>query len=101
MQVSPLAKVSVVVPVYNVEKYLPRCIESICKQTLSDLEIILVDDGSTDRSGEICEEYAKADQRIIVIHQENGGGGVARNAGIARATSPYVGFVDSDDWIEE
>lgn len=92
--------VSVIVPVYNVEEYLPRCIESICGQTLSDLEIILVDDGSTDRSGLICDEYAQEDTRIIVIHKENGGLVSARQAGLKVASGSYIGYVDSDDWID-
>lgn len=93
-------RVSVVIPIYNVEKYLPECIESIESQTLEDIEIILVDDGSPDASGEIAEAYAKRDYRIKVIHRENGGLGPARNSGIDAATGEYVGFVDSDDWVE-
>lgn len=92
--------ISVIVPIYNVEKYLVRCIESIINQTFRDLEIILVDDGSTDSSGKICDEYALTDSRIIVIHKENGGLSDARNAGLARATGEYIGYVDGDDWIE-
>lgn len=92
--------VSVIVPVYNVESYLRKCLDSIVGQTYHDLEIILVDDGSTDKSGDICDEYAKNDSRIIVIHKENGGLSDARNAGMRIATGEYVGFVDSDDWIE-
>lgn len=92
--------VSVIVPVYNVEKYLPNCIESICQQTLSELEIILVDDGSTDCSGELCDQYAKLDNRIVVIHKENGGHTSARNAGLKAARGEYIGFVDSDDWLD-
>ena len=82
------------------EKYLPRCIESILGQTYSDLEVILVDDGSTDDSGKICDEYARRDPRITVIHKENGGLSSARNAGLDRCTGSFVTFVDSDDWIE-
>lgn len=92
--------VSVIVPVYNVAKYLPQCIDSICSQTCVALEIILVDDGSTDESGKICDTYAKEDARITVIHKENGGLVSARKAGLAAAHGEYVSCVDSDDWIE-
>lgn len=95
-----MRKVSVIVPVYNVEKYLKRCVESILSQTMENLEIILVDDGSTDQSGTICDEYAKKDSRIKVMHKKNGGLSSARNAGLAIAQGKYVGFVDSDDDIE-
>jgi hypothetical protein len=95
-----MAKVSVIVPVYNVEKYLKQCLDSIVDQTLEDLEIVLVDDGSVDSSGTICDEYAKKDTRIRVIHKENGGLSDARNAGLKYVTSPYVGFIDSDDYID-
>lgn len=91
--------ISVVVPIYNVEKYLPRCIESLLAQTHQKLEIILVDDGATDRSPKICEEYARKDSRIKVIHKENGGLSDARNAGTKAATGKYIGFVDSDDFL--
>ena len=91
--------ISVIVPVYNVEKYLPRCIESIIGQTYKNLEIILVDDGSTDFCGKICDEYAACDDRIKVIHKQNGGQGEARNYGMDIMTGEYVGFVDGDDWI--
>jgi len=94
-------KVSVIVPVYNVEPYLHRCVDSIVSQTLNDIEIILVNDGSTDRCGEILDEYASKDPRIIVIHKENGGQCTARNAGLDIAKGDYIGFVDSDDWIDE
>lgn len=94
-------KISVIVPIYNVEKYLRKCIKSIINQTYQNLEIILVDDGATDNSGEICEEYAKKDNRIKVIHKVNGGLSDARNAGIEVATGDYIGFVDSDDYIAE
>lgn len=93
-------KISVVVPIYNVEAFLPRCIDSILNQTYKNLEVILVDDESPDRCGEICEEYRKKDNRIIVIHQKNKGLSGARNAGIDIATGEYIGFVDSDDYIE-
>ncbi len=92
--------VSVIVPVYNVEPYLHRCVDSLTGQTLTDIEIILVDDGSTDRSGAICDEYAAMDARIRVVHQENAGLSEARNAGIDRARADYLMFVDSDDWVE-
>lgn len=91
--------ISVIVPVYNVSQYLPDCIESIIKQTYENLEIILVDDGSTDSSGEICDKYAQKDPRIKVIHKENGGVASARNNGLKMLTGKYVGFVDSDDTI--
>ena len=93
--------VSVIVPVYNVEKYLARCIQSVCGQSYQGLEIILVDDGSKDKSGVICDEYAERDGRIKVIHKENGGLGDARNAGVEKAEGKYLLFVDSDDRIHE
>lgn len=91
---------SVIVPVYNVEKYLKQCITSITQQTYRDLEIILVNDGSTDESRRICDEFAAKDPRLVVIHQPNGGVSVARNTGIREATGEYLTFVDSDDWLE-
>lgn len=96
-----MKKVSVIVPVYNVEKYLRKCVESIKDQTYRNLEIILVDDGSPDRCGEICDELARSDNRIRVIHKENGGLSDARNAGMDVSTGDYIGFVDSDDYIDE
>jgi glycosyltransferase involved in cell wall biosynthesis len=93
--------ISIIIPVYNVEKYLPQCINSILKQTITNLEIILVDDGSLDNSGKICDEFSKLDNRIVVIHKENNGLSSARNAGLEIATGNYVGFVDSDDWLDE
>lgn len=93
--------VSVIVPVYNVEKYLARCIQSVCGQSYQGLEIILVDDGSKDKSGVICDEYAERDGRIKVIHKQNGGLGDARNAGVEKAKGKYLLFVDSDDRIHE
>lgn len=95
-----MLKVSIVVPIYNVEKYLEQCIESIVNQTLEDIEIILVDDGSPDNCPQICDNYAKKDNRIKVVHKKNGGLSSARNAGIEVATGNYIGFVDSDDYIE-
>lgn len=86
-------------PIYNVEKYIRNCIESICNQSYTNIQIILVDDGSTDNSGLICEEYAKVDKRIYVLHQENQGLVAARKAGLAIATGHYIGFVDGDDYI--
>ena len=91
--------VSVIIPVYDVEPYLRRCLDSVVNQTYKNLEIILVDDGSTDSSPEICDEYAGADSRIIVIHKENGGQAEARNKGIEAATGEYITFVDADDYI--
>lgn len=92
--------ISVVVPVYNVEKYLSGCIESIIGQTWQDIEIILVDDGSTDNSGGICDRYASKDKRVRVIHKENGGNTSARKEGIRHCRGQYVAFVDADDWLE-
>ena len=94
-------KISVIIPVYNVEKYLKRCLDSIINQTYKNLEIILIDDGSTDKSGKICDEYAQKDKRIIVIHKENGGVSSARNKGLDICIGDYISFIDSDDWIEE
>lgn len=91
--------VSVVVPVYKVEQYLERCVKSICEQTYQELEIILVNDGSPDRCGEMCEELAQKDNRIQVLHKQNGGLSDARNAGVKLATGKYLLFVDSDDYI--
>ncbi len=91
--------VSIIVPIYKVEEYLPACIDSILKQTYSNLEIILVDDGSPDRCGFICDEYAKEDSRIVVVHKENGGLSDARNAGLDIAKGEYLSFVDSDDIV--
>lgn len=95
-----MTKVSVVIPVYNDEKFVAKSIESVKAQTFTDWELILVDDGSTDRSGEICDTYAKEDERIRVLHQENKGYSGARNTGLDAVTGEYVTFVDSDDWIE-
>lgn len=95
-----MPKISVIIPVYNVEKFLRRCLDSIINQTMNDIEIILIDDGSTDNSGNICDEYAEKDDRIIVIHKENGGVSSARNKGLDIASGEYVTFVDSDDYID-
>ncbi len=95
------ALISVIIPVYNVENYLRECVDSVLKQTYRNLEIILVDDGSTDSSGIICDEYVEKDDRISVIHQKNGGLSVARNTGLTEANGDYVYFLDSDDYIAE
>ena len=92
--------ISIIVPVYNVEKYLEKCIDSILNQSYQNLEIILIDDGSTDNSGSICDEYKKKDKRVQVIHQKNQGQSSARNAGLNIAKGSYIGFVDSDDYVE-
>lgn len=94
-----VAKVSVIVPVYNVEAYLGKCIDSCLNQTLYDIEIICVDDGSTDNSGKILDEYATVDPRIQVVHKQNGGLSSARNAGLAKATGEWIMFLDSDDYL--
>ena len=92
--------ISVIIPVYNVATYLPTCIESVLSQDYWSLEIILIDDGSTDTSGQICDEYARKDHRIKVIHQSNDGAAAAKNAGLRTATGTYLSFVDSDDFLE-
>ena len=92
--------ISIIIPVYNVEKYLKECLESVINQTYINLEIILVDDGSTDGSGNICDEYKKRDPRIRVIHKENGGVSIARNLGLNYVNGQYIGFIDSDDYVE-
>lgn len=96
-----MPKVSIIVPVYNVEKYLSRCVDSILAQTYTDWELLLIDDGSPDKSGSICDEYAKQDNRIRVFHKENGGVSSARNLGLDNVYGEYVMFVDADDWILE
>lgn len=96
-----MLKISIVVPVYRTEEYLEQAIHSLLNQTYHNLEIILVDDGSPDRCGELCDRYAARDQRVKVIHKENGGLSSARKAGIAAATGDYLAFMDSDDWMEE
>lgn len=93
-------KISVIIPVYNVEKYLKKCVDSVLAQDFSDYEILLIDDGSTDSSGEICDEYAEKNANVTVVHQENKGLGGARNTGISKAQGEYLLFVDSDDWIK-
>ena len=95
-----MPKISVIVPVYKVEKFLPKCLESLINQTLKDIEIICINDGSPDNSLKILEEYAKKDSRIKIINQKNAGPSVARNNGMSAASGEYIGFVDSDDWID-
>lgn len=95
-----MKKISVIIPIYNVEKYLKRCIESIIKQTYSNLEIILVDDGSPDGCAKICGEYKNKDERIVVIHKKNGGLSDARNAGLKVATGEIISYIDSDDYVD-
>ncbi len=97
MEKQPL--ISIVIPVYNVETYIRRCVDSVISQSYDNLEIFLVDDGSIDHSGEICDEYAKKDKRIRVIHKKNGGLSDARNAGLNASTADYIAFVDSDDFV--
>ena len=92
--------VSIIIPIYKVEKYLQRCVDSILKQSYRNLEIILVDDGSPDKCGEICDKYAQTDSRIIVVHKKNGGLSSARNAGLDICKGDFIMFVDSDDWVE-
>ncbi|MCF0156053.1 MAG: glycosyltransferase, partial [Veillonella sp.] len=94
-----MSKISVIVPIYNVEPYIHQCVDSIINQTYKDLEIILVDDGSPDNCGKICDEYAAKDDRVKVIHRPNGGLSAARNSGLDVATGEYIAFVDSDDYI--
>lgn len=93
-------KVSVVIPVYNTEEYLKECVDSLTSQTMSEIEIILVDDGSSEKCAELCDSLARNDERIVVIHKENQGQGIARNAGMAVARGEYIGFVDSDDFVD-
>lgn len=93
-------KISVIVPVYNAERWLGRCIDSILAQTFTDFELLLVDDGSRDSSGAICDRYAAADPRVRVFHKPNGGASSARNEGLDNARGEWITFVDSDDWIE-
>lgn len=92
--------ISVIIAAYNIEAYLPRCLDSVLQQSYQDLEIIVVDDGSIDSTGKICDQYAEKDSRIHVIHQQNQGLSGARNAGLAIASGDYIGYVDGDDWIE-
>lgn len=92
--------ISILIPAYNVEQYIDKCLASVCRQTMTQLEIILINDGSTDNTPAICDAWAEKDNRIRIIHQENKGIAETRNVGIATASAPYIGFVDSDDWIE-
>ena len=96
-----IPKISVIIPVYNTEKFLHRCIDSILTQTYTDFELLLIDDGSKDSSGSICDEYAEKDSRVRVFHKENGGVSSARNLGLDNAWGEWITFVDSDDYIEE
>ena len=93
-------KVSIIIPIYNVAKFINRCVDSVIAQTYSNIEIILVDDESPDNCPEICEQYARRDDRIVVIHKKNGGLSDARNAGIEKASGDYIFFLDSDDYVE-
>lgn len=95
-----MAKISVIVPVFRAEAFLKKCTDSILSQSYHDLELILIDDGSPDESGALCDAIAREDERVVVIHKENGGVSSARNAGLAKATGMYIAFVDSDDWLE-
>ena len=95
-----MPKVSIIIPVYNVEKFLPRCLNSLTNQTLKDIEIICINDGSTDNSPKILEEYKNKDNRVVVINQENSGVSASRNSGMKIAKGEYIGFVDSDDWVD-
>lgn len=94
-----MPEISIIVPVYKVEKYLDTCVRSILAQTFTDFELILVDDGSPDGCGALCDAYAKEDPRVSVLHKKNGGLSSARNVGIEAAGGKYIGFVDSDDYI--
>lgn len=96
-----MSKISIIIPMYNAKEYIARCLESVINQSFSDIEIIIVNDGSTDESLEICRKYAKIDERIIILNKDNNGVSVARNQGMNVATGEYVMFVDSDDWIDE
>lgn len=98
---NPSPKISVIVPVYNVERYLTRCIDSILAQTFTDFELLLIDDGSTDNSGKICDEYAEKDKRIRVFHKKNGGVSSARNLGLDVSCCEWITFIDSDDYVED
>ena len=100
MTESSIPKISVIIPVYNVRNYLRKCLDSVINQSLREIEIILIDDGSTDGSGDICDEYATLDKRIQVIHKLNEGLSCTRNNGISISTAPYIMFVDADDWVE-
>ena len=94
-------KVGIIIPVYNVERYLRQCLDSVVNQTYSNLNILIIDDGSTDKSGLICDEYSMTDERIVVYHTDNKGLSAARNFGLDHCTDDYIAFLDSDDWMEE
>lgn len=96
-----MPKLSIIIPVYNVEKYLPKCLESILKQSFKDLEVICVNDGSTDGSLEVLQKIKKNDDRVVIIDKKNEGSGIARNIGLSTAQGEYVYFIDSDDWLED
>ena len=96
-----MPKISVLVPIYNVEKYLEECLESIISQTLQDIEVICINDGSTDGSLKIIKKYAKNDPRFVIINKKNSGYGDSMNRGLAKATGEYIGIVESDDWVEK
>lgn len=93
-------KISIIIPVYNAENYIRRCIESVLRQSFTNFELLLINDGSKDNSGKICEEYAQKDTRIIVYHKENGGVSTARNLGIEKSIGEWITFIDADDWVE-
>ena len=94
------AIISIIVPIYNVDNYLEKCIDSILNQALEEFELVLVNDGSTDNSGAICDKYSNKDERVKVIHKKNGGVSSARNVGIKNANGDYIGFVDPDDYVD-
>jgi len=94
-------QISIIVPVYKVEDYLQRCIDSILEQTFTNWELILIDDGSPDKSGKICDEYAQRDNRVRVFHKENGGVSAARNEGLIQAKGEWITFIDSDDYVDK
>lgn len=96
-----MPKVSVIIPVYNAEKYLRKCLDSVLAQSFADFEVLLINDGSTDGSGKICDDYAQKDARVKVFHKENGGVSSARNLGLDNATGDWIVFVDSDDYVEK
>jgi Glycosyltransferases involved in cell wall biogenesis len=99
MQIQPL--ISVIVPVYKAEEFLPKCINSILSQTYTNFELLLIDDGSPDNSGKICDEHASKDSRVRVFHKQNGGVSSARNLGLREARGEWISWVDADDWIEK
>ena len=96
-----MSKISIIIPMYNAKEYIARCLESVINQSFNNIEIIIVNDGSTDESLEICKKYGEVDERIIILNKRNSGVSVARNEGMNVATGEYVMFVDADDWIDE